>query len=147
MKKLITIVLILVTATCFAWDDNHVHTVTLATTTSGTTTLWEDTTTLGVSSTLTSDAIDLNDYRPNGYFSLQYTFTSGAGTATFEYLLSNDGSTFTEPSTASDIGSGLAAGSDHLQFNPEPARYMKIKVTGSSDSSAINITAADLCIH
>lgn len=76
----------------------------------------------------TSDAIDLNLIKPEGYFSLHVIMT-GLGTAKIEYLLSNDGANYLTPASASDIVTAHTAGSDIFSFAPEMARYMKIKVT------------------
>jgi len=91
----------------------------------------------------TTSAIDLNKWRPEGYFSIQVVLT-GAGTAKIEYLLSNDGTNYLEPSTGVDIvlahtatsGPG-ADGDDIYVFEPEVARYLKIKITETGGASII----------
>ncbi len=95
----------------------------------------------------TSDAIDLNKYRPEGYFSLQVTIT-GSGTAKIEYLLSNNGTDYLEPSTGADITASMTAtsgpgsdGKDIFYFDPEPARYLKIKVTETGGADSVVVTA------
>lgn len=95
----------------------------------------------------TTDAIDLNKYRPEGYFSLQVEL-SGSGTGKFEYLLSNNGVDYMEPATAVDIVTAHTAtsgpgadGKDIYYFEPEPARFMKIKVTETGGSNSIVVTA------
>jgi len=100
---------------------------------------YHSSTALTASGTSELQTYDLNAIKPEGYFSLQYTIT-GDGTVKFEYYLSNDGSTFVEPSTASDIGSGLTSGSGLLQFEPEPARFMKIRATETGGASAATVT-------
>ena len=77
---------------------------------------------------LTSEAIDLNLYKPQGYFSAQVT-TAGAGTVKVEYLLSNDGTTYTTPTGASDVVTAHTAGTDNYKIEPMVAQYMKIKIT------------------
>lgn len=93
-----------------------------------------------------SDAIDLNKYQPEGYFSLQVVL-AGDGTAKFEYLLSNDGSNYLEPSDAIDIASGHIKtsgpggdGIDIYTFEPNPARFLKIKVTETGTSNDVIVT-------
>jgi len=90
----------------------------------------------------TSTAVDLRGIIPDGSFSLQLEIT-GSGTAKFEYLLSNNGADYLEPSTASDIVASFTAtsgpdsdGKTLLSFRPEPARYIKIRMveTGAANS-------------
>jgi hypothetical protein len=97
----------------------------------------------------TSTAIDLGNYAKNGYFSLHLQVT-GSGTVKAEYLLSNINTTsmFKEPSTAVDITSTFGAtsgpdsdGVDLISFLPEPARWMKIKITEDGGASAAVVTA------
>ncbi len=93
-----------------------------------------------------SDAIDLNKYQPEGYFSLQVVLT-GDGTGKFEYLVSNDGSNYLEPSGASDIATGHTKtsgpggdGIDIYTFQPGVARFMKIKVTETGTANDVVVT-------
>jgi len=72
---------------------------------------------------------------------------SGDGTITVEYLLSNDGVTYVEPTSASDITSSFTKTSgpgsgttDVFSFSPEPARYIEIKVTETGTSSDAVVT-------
>lgn len=103
------------------------------------------------SSSYTSAAIDLAELvgansraiRPDGFFGLQYTIT-GNGTAKIEYLLSNDGTTYVEPSAATDIATGLTKtsgpgsdGKDYVAFSPEVSRYLKIKVTETGGANSV----------
>ena len=96
------------------------------------------------SGNVTSAAVDLNRVANGGFFSIQYAVTAtGAPTLKFEYLLSNDGTNFLEPSSASDIATGVTKasgpgsdGKDVVSFAPEPARWMKIKVTESAAADA-----------
>lgn len=103
--------------------------------------------TVAASADSTSSALDLGNRTQSGFFSLQYYIT-GDGTARFEYLLSNDGVNYTEPSTATDIASSIvktsgpaANGRDVVSFEPELGRWMKIKVTETGGVSAIVVTA------
>lgn len=102
--------------------------------------------TIDASGSSSSDAIDLQRRGIDGYFSVQVNI-SGSGTAKVEYLLSNDGVTYIEPTSASDITSGFTAtsgpgsdGNGFFSFQPEPARYMKIKVTETGTASSIVAT-------
>lgn len=92
------------------------------------------------------NGIDLQRFAQNGFFSVQYLIT-GTGTAKIEYNLSNDGATYIEPTSATDIGSSLTAttgpgsdGKDILSFSPELARFMKIKVTETGGAQAVVVT-------
>ena len=87
--------------------------------------------------TATSSAIDLGNKAHTGHFSLQYSKT-GSGVVKVEYLLSNDGKTYAEPSTGVDIVSAIAAGaqSDIISFSPEVARWMQIKITENGTNTA-----------
>jgi hypothetical protein len=102
--------------------------------------------TIALSGSSTSSEINLSSYRPNGYFSIQVALT-GDGTAKFEYLLSNDGTNYLEPSSASDIGTGLTKtggpgsdGKEIYSFSPELAKHMKIKVTETGGANSITVT-------
>jgi hypothetical protein len=93
-----------------------------------------------------AEGIDLQRFAQNGFFSLQYLIT-GTGTCRIEYNLSNDGSTYIEPTSSTDIGSSLVAtsgpggdGKDILTFSPELARYLKIKVTETGGAQAVVVT-------
>jgi len=95
---------------------------------------------LTASGTSTSDPINLNNRANMGFFCLQYTI-SGSGTVKIEYLLSIDGTNYNEPSTAVDIGSGLTAATGQLlSFEPEPAQFMKIKITETGGASTATVT-------
>ena len=101
---------------------------------------------IDASGNASSTAIDLKRYKIDGYFSVQVTI-AGSGTAKVEYLISNDGTNYIEPTSASDITSGMTAtsgpgsdGKDIFSFSPEPARFMKIKVTETGTSNSITAT-------
>jgi len=104
---------------------------------------------VSASGSSTCSAIDLGNYAKNGYFSLHLQVT-GAGTVKAEYLLSNinDSDMFKEPSTAVDITSTFGAtsgpdsdGIDLITFEPEVARWMKIKITEDGGAAAAVVTA------
>lgn len=93
-----------------------------------------------------SARIDLNGRAQAGTFSIQVLVT-GDGTAKFEYLLSNDGTNFVEPTSGADIATAFTKtsgpgsdGRDIFTFQPEPARWMKIRVTETGAANAITVT-------
>lgn len=111
-----------------------------------------DTVTITAGSDSTCDAIDLNRFRPEGYFSLQVTLT-GSGTGKIEYLLSNNGRDYLKPSEAEDIVTAHSSasgpgtdGKDIYIFEPEIARFMKIKVTETGGSASIIVTIT-IAVH
>lgn len=104
-------------------------------------------TSIAKSANSSSTAVDLAAIKPEGHFSLQIAL-SGSGTAKGEYTISNDGNTYIEPSSATDIFTGLTAtggpgsdGKNIYPFHPELARYIKIKITETGGSSSITVTA------
>lgn len=117
---------------------------------------WTDKTFLS-SATATSDAIPLDDVL--GYFSIQLsagnatvvgtTTGSGSGTLTIDYLVSNDGTNFVDPSGIdNDITTGFtynsgdgSDGEDLLPFSPPSCKYLKIRATNTNASGNITLTA------
>lgn len=101
--------------------------------------------TITKNTSVTSGAIPLTEIAQNGLFSLEYLIT-GDGTVTIEYLLcSTEHGTYVEPSTATNIATGLTkssgtSGHDIITFNPEMAPWMKIKVTETVNSSDAVVT-------
>lgn len=88
-----------------------------------------------------SEAIDLTTKAQDGIFSLQVEIESGSDSTstTFTYQLSNDGVNFVTPGTASDIATAVdvSSGLDEIYtFEPELAKWMKIKVTENNTGSA-----------
>jgi len=105
-------------------------------------------TAIAASGTAYSQIIDLNNFKPDGYFSLHITAASGTGTAKIEYEISNNGTAFLEPTSASDIvlahtvTSGPATdGKNIYSFDPEMCRYMRIKITETGGANPITISA------
>ena len=103
--------------------------------------------TIAAGGTSSSAAIDLDNLNAAGFFSLQVTLT-GLGTAKIEYLLSNDGTNYLEPSSAADIvlahtvASGPAGdGKDIYSFSSEIAKNLKIKITETGAANTITVTA------
>jgi len=104
--------------------------------------------TVAKSSSYTTPAYDLSGRKfVTGYFSLQVAVT-GSGTCKFEYLISNDGVNYLEPSAATDIASSITVssgpgsdGKDIFRFRPIIGKYMKIKVTETGTSAAVVVTA------
>lgn len=127
MKKLLlTILLLCFAATAFGADVTATKII--------------DTVTIAAGASHTSKAIKLNDNQAV-YFSLQAT-VSNDGTCKFEYLMSLNGIDYTEPTSASDIASGITSSSGsgtdgkiYYSFRPEPGKYMKIKVTETVNST------------
>jgi hypothetical protein len=93
--------------------------------------------------TATSSAINLNDYKPDGTFSIQVT-TVGTGTLKGEFLTSNDGTNFQEPNGATDIFTTHAAGTNQYSFSPPVSGWIKIKIT--EDGGGATITSAMLTL-
>jgi len=99
-----------------------------------------------------SDAINLQGYANDGIFSL-YIYETGDGTGQWTYELSADGSNFVEFSEATDIISSAFVntsgpggdGKDVIQFTPELAPFIKIKVTETGSSETLS-PIAYLCI-
>lgn len=107
-----------------------------------------DAVTVLASGNTTSEVIDLNKYKPEGFFSLQITLTD-AGTGKFTFLTSNDGIDYYTPTGSSDIvaahtvASGPATdGKDtYIVDTPFLVRYLKIKVEETSTTDPIIVTA------
>ncbi|RJQ38308.1 MAG: hypothetical protein C4555_05085 [Dehalococcoidia bacterium] len=81
-----------------------------------------------------------------GYFALQGTI-AGSGTAKIEYWTSLDGTTFREPTGATDIISGFTKtsgpasdGKFYVQFFPDFAQYLRIVITETGGVSTITPT-------
>ena len=134
MKKFLAVLLVLAVPT-MVWGFGVMSTVTT-----------HNAVSIAKNTSSTSDAVDLKARKINGYFSVQVAI-SGDGTAKVEYLLSNDGVTYLEPTSASDITSGHTKtsgpgsdGNDLFSFDPEPARYIKIKVTETGNVNSITAT-------
>ena len=110
-----------------------------------TSTLFSATAILAAASS-TSDAIDISQVE--GFFSLQIAVT-GDGTAKFEYLASNDGTTYVTQTAAGDViassftktsGPG-SDGKDIVTFEPELCKFIKIKCSETGGAQAIAVTA------
>jgi len=86
-----------------------------------------------------SDSIPLDGRVNFGNFSLQ-VLVQGSGVCKFEYLVSIDGRTYVEPSSAIDIATGVN-GSDIFSFYTVPCKYLKIKVTETGGASQVTVTA------
>lgn len=95
-----------------------------------------------------SDPINLQGMANDGVLSL-YIYEAGDGTGQWTYMLSPNGSDYVEFTDAADIiaaaftkisGPG-ADGYDIIQFSPELAPFIKIKVTETVKSDAITPVA------
>ena len=101
-----------------------------------------DSVSISASGSSTSDAINLNDYMPSGYFAGQITISTG-GTYKFEVLASGDGTTYKTVQGQSEIITGVTTtsgpDSDGKLFVPfsigAPTQYLKIKATETGGSS------------
>ena len=105
-----------------------------------------DSVTIPASGSTTSDAIVLNKRANLGYFSIQVQMT-GDGTAKFEYLLSDNGTDFMEPTGASDIATDITKtsgpgsdGKDMFSFNPMVCRSLKIRATETGGANSVTVT-------
>ena len=103
--------------------------------------LW-DGVTLAQNGTLTSDPIQLDRKAENWRFSFQYYFTSdGAATITAKVLTSIDGVNFIDTSAAA-IGSTLAkATRDHVEFDPDYCKAIKIQIDEDNVAAITSLTA------
>ena len=99
--------------------------------------------TIAANGTYTSDAINLQNR--TGIFSIHYT-VGGTGTCKLEYLVSADGTTYVEPSTASDIATGKTAGNYADPFEPLLAPFIKIKATETGGANSITVVG-HVCIQ
>jgi len=134
-KLILALCIILVASTAWAWSGIMFDTPIFSAET------------ILANGTSTSQGIDLNRHKVIGDFSLQVAVT-GTGTCKFEYLMSNDGVTYLEPTSASDIASSITIssgpgsdGKDLYVFFPETARYIKIKCTETGASNSVTVTA------
>jgi hypothetical protein len=82
-----------------------------------------------------------------GQFSVQVELT-GDGTATIDWVGSNDGTDYIKPNGASDIVAGFiktsGPGSDgkHIySFNVIPIKFIKLKITETGGVNSVTLTA------
>lgn len=94
----------------------------------------------------TSTSIDLGDYTNNGEFGASIVLT-GSGRVDVSYELSYDNVTYVLPTTAFDIYTGFSAtsgaasnGKDIIEFTPEVARYIRLKVDEVSTTDDVVAT-------
>jgi len=134
MKRMILILLVLLLVPVIGSAETSIVCATM-----------QDGVTITASGSDTSGPFDLK--RRAGYFSLQIEI-SGTGTAKIEYLLSNNGTDYIEPATATDIATGVTAANDNeiYSFSPELARYLKIKVTETGGANSVTVTTT-LCVQ
>ena len=96
---------------------------------------------VAASTTIYSVPMDLGrQFKPRGYFSLQVVST-GTGTAKITYQLSNDGSTFVTPATATDIVTAHTVGSNFYSFSPAMAKFIRIVAEETGGVNPITLTA------
>ena len=93
------------------------------------------------SGSFTSKAIELNNLKPNGYFSLQVAVT-GSGTAKFEFLCSNNGEVFVAPESSAPIIQDVTTTTGRLvSFSPPPCGWIKIKCSETGSSNTVTVSA------
>jgi hypothetical protein len=90
--------------------------------------------------------VSVNCSTLEGYFALQGRI-AGDGTAKIEYWTSSDGTTYREPTGATDIISGFTKtsgpasdGRFFIQFAPDFCKYLKIVITETGGVSTITPT-------
>lgn len=99
------------------------------------------------SGNITSNAIQLKSFKPNGFFSVQLTSAGASSQITIEYLLSIDGTNYLDCGT--DIKTGHTPGTMLYAFpsgEPMVAKYMKIKLTETAGSNVTSFSVK-LCIQ
>jgi hypothetical protein len=103
--------------------------------------------TIAASGNELSQAIELDWYALNGFFSLQVVLT-GDGTGKFQWAVSNDNTNFIISADASDDivtahtkASGPGADGIHIySFDPIVAGWLKIKCTETGGANNITVT-------
>lgn len=104
-----------------------------------------DSESMTTSEVLTSTAIDLREYSPDGHFAL-YVTSTGSGSVNITYSLSPDGvETYVTPASATVIKTGHTVGSEIYSFSPEMMRFMKIVFTEDGTNTAV--LTAWIAIH
>lgn len=88
--------------------------------------------------TVTTRAINLNAYKPAGYFSIELQVAHTGTVSKVEYELSNSGMNFQEPTNAIDIVSTVTSNSGPnvdgvvlASFEPPISQYIRLKITSS----------------
>ena len=103
---------------------------------------------IAASSGTTSNAVNLQHAKPDGYVAIQYVI-EGSGTAKIEWLGSIDLTTYLEPSDASDIVTGITATSgpqndgndiEQIDFAGMIVPSMKITVTETGGVSGVTVS-------
>lgn len=92
-----------------------------------------------------SEILNLDEMKPVGFFSLQYA-AAGAGKVTYNYLLSNDGITFSPEDSVTEIVKDVTATNGFAWFAPAVAKFMKISAKESSLTDPATATAT-ICIQ
>jgi len=87
-----------------------------------------------------SAIIDMRSLAERGACSLHYIVT-GAGTAAFEYLVSNEDSPDNMTEVATDIATGITVGTGIAAFTPTVSRWLQIQVTETGTAADIAVTA------
>lgn len=134
MKRIILLSLAMLAAASPAWAAGDVIPITGSGITIGTT---------AVAAGHSYSPVSTFVYDSQGYFALQGTIT-GDGTAKIEYWTSLDGTTYREPTGATDIISGFTKtsgpasdGRFYIQFQPDFCKYIKIVITETGGLNTI----------
>jgi hypothetical protein len=91
---------------------------------------------IGAVGSHTTDAVDVSNLTGKG--SLQWEIT-GSGTAKFEVLVSNDGTTFFDIDT--DIAAEKTAGTGMAAFDFTICQSLKIQITETGSSDPVTVSA------
>lgn len=105
---------------------------------------------IGVGSSSTSEVINLQNAKTNGFFAVQLTMT-GDGTLGLVYEISIDGTNFVQPTgftaittTFSKTSGTGSDGKDIIAFNPELYIAIRLKATATTDDIVLTAT---LCMQ
>ena len=103
-------------------------------------------------SDLLGHLVDVGKMELNGYFTL-YVEITGDGTVTLEYVTSDDGTNYVEPTGAKDVATGYVKtsgpgsdGKDFLPVYPMRAPYIGIRATETGAANSVTIKAK-LYVH
>lgn len=95
---------------------------------------------IAASGSATSVAVDLREIAQEGRFSV-YSAITGSGTVKIEYLVApEEDGTYIEPAGASDVATGLAAGSAAASFSPVVAPFLRIKATETGGANGVGLS-------
>ena len=94
------------------------------------------------SNTVTTSAINLNDYKPAGFFSIELKVSHTGTVSKVEYETSNSGIYFQEPTNASDIVTSVTSNSGPnvngvvlASFSPVISQYIRLKISSTDTTT------------